>query len=110
MGKFIISKASNGEYRFKLKANNSAIVLVSEGYTSKSACENGINAVRINSQNNDRFEIRTAANGKSYFILKATNGQVIGVSQLYETKTDMETGLNAVKLNAIGATIEDQSI
>ena len=37
-----------GEYRFRLKARNGEIIAVSEGYTAKASCENGIESVRKN--------------------------------------------------------------
>ena len=37
-----------GQYRFRLKARNGKIVAVSEGYSSRSACESGIESVRKN--------------------------------------------------------------
>jgi uncharacterized protein YegP (UPF0339 family) len=37
-----------GEYRFRLKARNGKIIATSEGYTTKAACENGIDSVRKN--------------------------------------------------------------
>ncbi len=37
-----------GEYRFRLKARNGEIIAVSEGYTAKASCENGIASVRKN--------------------------------------------------------------
>ncbi len=37
-----------GEYRFRLKARNGKIIAVSEGYTAKAGCENGIASVREN--------------------------------------------------------------
>jgi uncharacterized protein YegP (UPF0339 family) len=43
MGKFIISKRTNGEFQFNLKAGNGQVILTSQGYSTKSSCENGIN-------------------------------------------------------------------
>ena len=37
-----------GEYRFRLKARNGEIIAVSEGYTAKASCLNGIESVRKN--------------------------------------------------------------
>ena len=37
-----------GEYRVRLKARNGAIIAVSEGYTAKASCENGIESVKKN--------------------------------------------------------------
>ena len=37
-----------GEFRFRLKARNGQIIATSEGYTTKNACENGVESVRKN--------------------------------------------------------------
>ena len=46
--KFEMYKDSRGEYRFRLKAPNGEIIAVSEGYTGRSGCENGIESVKKN--------------------------------------------------------------
>ena len=48
MGKFVVSKRTNGEFQFNLKADNGQIILTSEGYSTRTGCENGIASVRIN--------------------------------------------------------------
>lgn len=109
MSKFVISKDAKGEFRFKLKAGNGEPILASEGYTAKSGCENGIQSVRTNSQVDERFEKKTSSNGKHYFNLKASNGQVIGTSEMYESSSGRDNGISSVKSNAPGATIDDQT-
>lgn len=37
-----------GEYRFRLKASNGENILASQGYTTKSACKNGIESINNN--------------------------------------------------------------
>lgn len=37
-----------GQFRFRLKARNGKVIAVSEGYTTKAGCENGIESVRSN--------------------------------------------------------------
>jgi uncharacterized protein YegP (UPF0339 family) len=44
--KFEIHKDAKGEFRFRLKAGNSEVIAVSEGYTTKASCKNGIAAVQ----------------------------------------------------------------
>lgn len=100
MGKFIISKRSNGEYQFRLVAANGQIILLSEGYTTKKACENGIQSVIINAQNDSRFNRKTSSNGLFYFNLIASNGQIIGTSELYASESGRESGIYSVKVNA----------
>lgn len=46
MSKFEIFKATNGQFYFRLKAENGEIISTSEGYTSKQGAQNGIAAVR----------------------------------------------------------------
>lgn len=46
--KFEIYTDKAGETRFRLKAGNGETILASEGYSSVSACKNGIESVRKN--------------------------------------------------------------
>jgi uncharacterized protein YegP (UPF0339 family) len=110
MGKFVLTKRSNGELQFNLVADNSEIVLTSEGYSSKAGCENGIESVKENSVRDDAFERLTASNGKFYFNLRAKNSQVIGTSQMYTSTSSMEVGIESVRKNAPKAeTVVDES-
>jgi uncharacterized protein YegP (UPF0339 family) len=109
MGKFVITKRVNGEFQFNLKANNGQTILASEGYATKPNCENGIESVKRNAQDDAKFDRKTATNGKPYFNLKATNGQIIGTSEMYETEASRDNGIASVKSNAPEATIDDQT-
>ena len=46
--KFEMYQDKAGEFRFRLKARNGQIIATSEGYTTKNACENGVESVRKN--------------------------------------------------------------
>ena len=46
--KFEMYQDKAGEYRFRLKARNGKIIAVSEGYTAKAGCLNGIDSVKNN--------------------------------------------------------------
>ena len=107
MGKFEVYQDAKTEYRFRLKASNGQTILGSEGYASKAGCMSGIQAVRENSQHDQRFERKQSKNAKHYFNLKATNGQIIGTSELYEATSGMENGIASVKTNAPKAAIEE---
>lgn len=85
------------------------MILASEGYTTKAACENGIESVKKNSQDDARFERLTSKNDKFYFLLKATNGQAIGSSEMYESVASRDNGIESVKKNAPEAEVDDQS-
>jgi hypothetical protein len=108
MGKFVISKRKNGEFQFNLVAGNGEVILTSEGYASKPSCVNGVKSVMKNAAEVKRFESKVAKNGKFHFNLKASNGQVIGSSEMYDSQSTCENGIVSVKKNAVGAKIEDQ--
>jgi uncharacterized protein YegP (UPF0339 family) len=107
MGKFVITKRTNGEFQFNLKADNSQVILTSEGYTTKANCENGIASVKKNASGDDNYDRKRSSNGKHYFNLKALNSQVIGTSEMYESSSSMESGIASVKKNAPAATTEE---
>ncbi|AWX43168.1 UPF0339 protein [Flagellimonas maritima] len=109
MGKFEIKATKSGQSMFNLKAGNGQVILTSESYTTKAACENGIESVRKNSQMDERFERKTGSTGQHYFNLKASNGQVIGKSESYTSTGAMENGVESVKKNAPDAEVEDNS-
>lgn len=110
MGKFVISKRANEEFQFLLKAGNGEVILASEGYSSKANCANGIESVRKNSQDDNKYEKKTASNNKYYFNLKATNGQIIGSSEMYESSSGRDNGIASVKKNAPDAIVEDTTV
>ena len=108
MGSFVISKRKNGEFQFVLKAGNGQVILASEGYSSKAACDNGIESVRKNSQVDTRFDRLEAKNGKFYFNLKATNGQTVGNSEMYESVAARDNGIASVAKNAPDADVKEE--
>ena len=74
-------------------------------YESKSAAENGIASVQKNAGDDGRYNRLTSSGGDPYFTLEAGNGQVIGKSEMYNSASAMENGIESVKNNAPGATI-----
>jgi len=108
-GKFELFKSDkNDEFYFRLKASNGEIILQSEGYKAKASCENGIKSVRENSAHEERFDKRESKNGHPYFVLKASNGQVIGNSEMYEGgEKGRDNGIASVAKNAPDAKLID---
>jgi len=104
-----ITRTSDGQFRFLLRAENGEGILNSETYTQKASAENGIASVRANSQLDGRFERKTASDGKAYFTLKAGNGEVIGTSEMYSSEAARDGGIEAVKVNAMARDVEDKT-
>lgn len=108
MGKFVIKPAKNGEYFFNLKADNGQTILTSEMYKTKAACQNGIESVRKNSADDNRYDRKKTASGKFHFNLKASNGQVIGTSEHYEAEAGRENGIASVMKNGATTNIVEE--
>jgi len=106
-GYYELKKAKNGEYFFNLLAGNGQGILKSEMYSSKSAAMNGIASVQSNCGEAGQFECKTSSNGKAYFVLKAKNHQVIGQSQMYESESGCDNGMESVKTNDSSDEIKD---
>ena len=104
--RFKVSNSPGGQFTFNLTAANGEILLASERYTSRASAENGIASVKKNAPDDGRYDRRMAQNNQPYFVLKASNGEVIGVSEMYSSKAAMETGIASVKKNAPIAPVE----
>ena len=122
MGKFVIRKTATG-VKFDLKAGNGEVIATSEVYNSDSACKNGIASVQRNApvaavenqtiegyatEKHPKFEVYADKSGQFRFRLKATNGQVIAVSEGYVAKKSCENGIESVKKNAVDAPIVEE--
>ena len=122
MGKFVMRKTNTG-IKFDLKASNGQVIATSEVYTTAAACKNGIASVQKNAPvagvedqtvegfekvKNPKFEIYKDKAGEFRFRLKATNGQVIAVSEGYTTMNSCENGIDSVKKNAVDSPIVEE--
>jgi uncharacterized protein len=108
-GKFELEKASDGQFIFRLKASNGQVILASERYGEKRRAVAGIESVRKNSQIDARYERKTSSKGQAYFVLRASNGQTIGQSEMYSSTAAADKGIESVKKNAPDAGVQDKT-
>lgn len=87
----------DGQFYFRVVAGNGERVLRSEAYTSKAARDKGIEAVKSAGVDAENYDLLAAADGSSYFNLVAENGEVIGTSQMYTTKTNANRALKTTR-------------
>lgn len=109
-GWYELSKSSNGQYKFVLKAANAETILTSELYTTRTAADNGIASVQVNSPLDERYEKKSTKDGHPYFNLKAANHQVIGSSESYSSDAACAKGIAAVKANGSTKVIKDKTL
>ena len=113
MGKFVIKETKTG-IKFNLKAGNGEVIATSEVYTTEAACRKGIESVRNNCaspiedqtvepievQKHPKYEVYQDKAGEFRFRLKATNGQIIAVSEGYKALSGCKNGIESVRKNA----------
>ena len=122
MGKFVIRNTKTG-IKFDLKAGNGEVIATSEVYKSERSCRAGIASVAKNApianvedqtvegyktEKCPKFEVYTDKAGEIRFRLKATNGQIIAVSEGYKAMASCTNGIASVRKNADGAPIVKQ--
>jgi len=54
------------------------------------------------------YEVKKSGDG-AMFSLKAGNGEIIGTSEVYNTRDSLDTGIASVRKNAAAAPVEDQT-
>lgn len=104
--KYEIKAGKTGKFSFNLVAANGQKILTSETYNTRQAAVGGIESVRKNAGNDGRFERKAAKDKSPFFVLKAGNGEPLGRSEMYSSKSAMEKGIRSVKKNA-GAHVVD---
>jgi uncharacterized protein YegP (UPF0339 family) len=122
MGKFVVRKTNTG-IKFDLKATNGQVIATSEVYASAASCKKGIASVAKNApvanfedqtaegyvvQKNPKFEMYLDKKGEYRFRLKATNGQIIAVSEGYTTEKNCLNGIESVRKNAVDAPVVEE--
>lgn len=110
-GYYVLTKnvESSQPYHFVLKAPNHETILNSETYTTEQAARNGIESVRENGPIEERFEICTSKADEPYFVLKAANNKIIGISEMYSNISTCEHGIKAVIKYAALADVHDET-
>ena len=108
-GWYDLSKSSNGQFRFVLKAGNAESILSSEQYTSRASAADGIASVQKNAPLADRCEKRVSTSNKPYFTLKAGNHRVIGTSDLYDSEAARDNGIATEQENSPTTAVKDHT-
>ena len=105
----ILKKSEAAEpYSFSFQGATGKVILRSENYKVKSSAINGIESVKKNCNNAARYEMNEAKNGKLYFNLKASNGQIVATSALFDSSAERDACIAELKNQAPDAVVDDQ--
>jgi len=91
-----ITEGATGQFHFNVFARNGQVVLTSESYTTHAAAWNGAFAVQDAAASAASFTLQIAADGSYYFTVAATNGEIVGVSQMYTSRSAAQSGIDSV--------------
>ena len=102
-----LKKSTSGKFMFNLKAANHQVILTSQLYESKSSALDGITSVRNHGMDDSNFEFKKSTSDQPYFVLKASNGQTIGKSEMYNSESAAKNGAESVKTNCGSTEIKE---
>ena len=109
-GYYQLETTEEGKIHFTLNAGNHEVILNSQLYTAKANAENGIESARANGPVEARYERKLSAKGEPYFLLKAQNGQIIGVSEMYGSEASRDDGIRSVVANSASTVTKDLTV
>ena len=106
----ILKKSDAAEpFSFVFQDADGGMLVRSENYKVKGSALNGIESVRKNCGEDARYELKEAKNGKLFFNLKASNGQVVATSAFFDDAAARDAGIAELKREGPGAAMDDQT-
>jgi hypothetical protein len=82
-------------YVFQLVSAQGETLIDSQDYSSRAAALGGLVSVLDNGTRTGRYTVVVGADGRAYFELRASNGQIIGKSNTYATRVGADSAVRA---------------
>ncbi|WP_217603244.1 YegP family protein [Chitinophaga sp. GbtcB8] len=108
MCKFIIRTGKHHQFFFDLKAETGDVILSSEAFHTKAACNTGIEALKAVASDDNKFERMKSADDHFYFVIKAANGKAIAKSVLFANPADRNAAIKSIETEAHDAVTVEQ--
>ncbi len=104
----VVLKESKAQepFSFSFVSKEGKSVVRSENYKARKSAFNGIESVKKNCQEEGRYEFKLAKNGKLFFNVKASNGQVVGTSMMFASEADRDAAIAELKKEGPVAVVE----
>ena len=96
----LFKSEKNGNWYFRCKYDEDKQILRSEGYSSKSGCKNGIEAVKKYGFDHRNFKHKETKDGRPFFNLQSPNGEIIATSVFFQEESDMKNMIAAIRRDA----------
>lgn len=95
--KFEVFKGSNEEHYFRLVDTKNNVILSGEGYKQKENMLNGIESIKKNLPLTTGVEKKESNDGKFFFNVKSTNGQVVGTSMGFDSAVTRDKWIGEIE-------------
>jgi len=90
--------SSTEKYSYRL-INNGQVILRGETYSSKRTAEMSIYSVQNNTRSLNNFVTKKAKDGQYYFVVKAKNGEIVGMSGFYQSMNNLINDMDSIVKN-----------
>ena len=98
-GYYQLVEASDGNTCFQLRAGNHEVIFISRIFRSRQAALEGVAWMRLHGAERFRFHRHTSSEGSPYFKLVDDDGQEVGRSALYASRSGVDAGIASVCRN-----------
>lgn len=105
--RYVLHEVCRGQYRFTLTSHRGQVLLTSGLFLDKESALHKILTTRCLARNSRNYEVRTAENGSSYFLVKTAKGETLVYSACYPDAESLQTAIHLAKSNTRGARLED---
>ena len=105
--RYILREDEDGQFRFSLTTHSGQVLLTSAVYRDKDSALRAIDSARRLAHNERNYQLLTAEDELSYFVIKNSRQQVIGQSDMYTNTESLRQAMMAVKGITRGARLED---
>lgn len=107
--RYVLHEVCRGQYRFTLTTHTGQVLLTSGLLMDKESALRKIDITRRLARNTKNYELCTAENGSSYFLVRTAQGETLVYSACYPDAESLQAAINLVKSNTRGSRLEDLS-
>lgn len=108
MCKFVIKTGKHHQFFFDLKTDDGTVLITSDAFHTKAACNSGIEALKTVARDDNKFERMKAATEHYYFTVKGANGKQIAKSVLFPTPAERNAAIKSIEAEAHDAAVMEE--
>ena len=104
---FVLRKDKDGQFVFVFQTESGKVLLTSGAYSNRDGALRHLHSARQMARKDRNYELRTAAEGGFYFVVKNRSGEVVGQSEMYPDPESRLQGMILTRGCSHGARVEN---